>query len=71
VEKVETKEQQDQEEQPPKHSPHRKKNGELGMVVHPCNTSIWEDKTGGSQFQGQFELNSEFKVSLDYTTRLS
>jgi hypothetical protein len=37
--------------------------------VQVCNSSTRETETGGSQVQGQPELHSEFKDSLDYTVK--
>jgi hypothetical protein len=31
----------------------------LNMMMHPCNPSTWEAKTGGSQVQGQPGLHRE------------
>ena len=41
-----------------------------GMVVHACNSSTQKAETGGSLgVQGQPELQSEFKTSLNCTAR--
>jgi hypothetical protein len=42
-----------------------------GMVVHTCNPSTGEAKTGESWVEGQPELHIEFQASLSYITRLS
>jgi hypothetical protein len=39
------------------------------MVAHACNYSTQETETGGSRFQGNSGLHSEFEASLVYINR--
>ena len=39
---------------------------QLGMVLHTCNSSTQEMKSGGSDVQGDPWLHSEFKAILGY-----
>lgn len=42
----------------------------IGMVVHTCNTSIWEDEAGRlPKFKTSLRLHSEFQNSLSYSER--
>jgi hypothetical protein len=43
----------------PNHSQELRKPGEMGMMVHVCNPSIWVSEAGGLRVGGQLELHSE------------